>query len=164
MHSCRWPVCACGGGRGFEVRAAKATCEGGGGAMWGEAAVGQPGLVSSSKVSSHKTEILRRMRPPLIMQCVNSLLKSGCCSREFLVICRSGTKQRALLYLPATIHSLPCCKQQRAGFYFDRTCPFAHALQGKRGSWSSYVRPATPASPLLPPLLHSCPLPSQLAV
>ena len=123
--------------------------------MWGEAAVGQPGLVSSSKVSSHKTEILRRMRPPLIMQCVNSLLESGCFSREFLVICRSGTKQRALLYLPATIHSLPCCKQQRAGFYFDRTCPFAHALQGKRGSWSSYVRPATPASPLLPPLLHS---------
>ena len=114
MHSCRWPVCACGGGEGFDVRAAKATCEGGGGAMWGEAAVGQPGLVSSSKVSSHKTEILRRMRPPLIMQCVNSLLESGCCSREFLVICRSGSKQRALLYLPATIHSLPCCKQQRA--------------------------------------------------
>ena len=152
MHSCRWPVYACGGGEGFEVRAAKATCEGGRGAMWGDAAVGQPGLVSSSKVSSHKTEILRRMRPPLIMQCVNSLLESGCCSREFLVICRSGTKQRALLYLPATIHSLPCCKQQRAGFYFDRTRPFAHALQGKRGSWSSYVRP-----PPLPRLFfHPC--------
>ena len=47
-----------------------------------------------------------------------------------------------------------------AGGHFDRTRPFAPALQGKRGSWSSYVRPATPASPLLPPLLHSSSLPS----
>ena len=102
--------------RGASDRSARPRCCVYHGKQWIVATSGQPergeenlpGLVGSSKSQfaqyrNRKSEQNEAaLRPPPMMQCGNSLLESGCCSRGSMVICPSGTTQRALVHLPVS--------------------------------------------------------------